>query len=83
MSNNKSETKGACLKLIHIIFLIYCASLLYITLYLFLNLTNLPQNVINAYNVLFVGIFGITNDSCTGLNPRITTIFVHNSIIMR
>lgn len=46
-------------------------------------LTKLPDNVVNAYDILFLGIFRVTYNSRAGLQPRVAPALVHQSIVMR
>jgi hypothetical protein len=44
---------------------------------------NLPYDIVDADYVLLLGIFRVADNSGTCLHPRISTILVHHSVILR
>ena len=46
------------------------------------KISYLPQNIIDTYDALFVRIFCVADQSCTRLHPRVSTVFVHDPIVV-
>lgn len=51
--------------------------------YIMCSKLNLPDNIVDANNVLFFSVLRGTDDGGTGLHPGVTTKFVHYPIVVR